>query len=117
MNSLARKKKRDGKKGVSQAQLQAYRARQEATLSREEVEQRREAERRQAQRREEQAVERAESSFFEGSRNESSDDDQPKLSAEYIASEYASVRQELNRIAVWGGLSFFLLAIIAVYMS
>jgi hypothetical protein len=114
--SVARKKKRDGKSRVSQSQLQAYRARQDAVLSREEVDRRREEERRRLRAREEQAVERAEEAWLGASNRRQPEDDVPTLSAEYIASEYESVRKELYQIAIWGGLMFVLLAAIAVYM-
>jgi hypothetical protein len=113
-----RQKKRTGRDRISQSQLQAYRARQEAVASREEVEQRRLDEQRREREREARAAARAEEQYADvlgTARDES--DEAPKLSPEYIAGEYASVRQELNRIAIWGGLSFVLLAIIAVYMN
>jgi hypothetical protein len=112
------KKKRSSKDRISQSQLQAYRARQEATLSREEVEQRRAEEQKRLREREALAAQRAEEQYADvlGTRREP-EEEVPKLSPERIAAEYASVRQELNRIAIWGGLSFVLLAIIAIYMS
>lgn len=117
---MARKdrKKRSGKERVSQSQLQAYRARQEAVLSREEVEQRREEERRRQLRREEQMASEAEYQYADvlGIRQEE-EEDGPKLSPEQIAADYASVNSELTRILVIGGLMFVLLAIIAVYMN
>jgi hypothetical protein len=111
-----KQKRRSGKERVSASQIQAYRARQEAVLPREEVERRIEEERRRERDREERTVERAEQSVFGGSRD-ARNEDQPRLTAEQIAAEYDGVRKELYRIAVLGGLSFVLLAIIAVYMN
>lgn len=113
-----RQRKRSGKDRFSQQELQAYRARQEAVLSREEVEQRRAEEERREREREQRAAARAEDQYSEtlGIKREEKPD-VPKLSPEQIAADYASVRQELVRIAIWGGFSFVLLAIAAVYMS
>lgn len=113
------KKKRSGKERVSQQQLQAYRARQEATLSREEAEQRRAEEQRRLQQREEDAAKRYEEDYADvlGVAREEEPEDVPTLSPEQIAADYASVRQELSSIAVWGGLMFVLLAALTVYMS
>jgi hypothetical protein len=112
------KKRRPGKEKISQSQLQAYRARQEAVLSREEVDRRREDERRRQLRREEQLAADAEYQYADvlGIRQEE-EEDVPKLSPEQIAADYRSVSSELYRIAIWGGLMFVMLAIIAVYMS
>jgi hypothetical protein len=62
------KKKRSGREKISQSQLQAYRARQEAVLSREEVERRREEDRRRQLRREEQMAAEAENQARRGRR-------------------------------------------------
>lgn len=113
------KKKRSGKERVSQQQLQAYRARQEATLSREEAEKRRAEEQRRLQQREEEAAKRYEDEYADvlGVPREESPEDHPTLTPEQIAADYRSVRQELAQIAVWGGLMFILLFAIAFYMS
>lgn len=115
------KKKRSGKQGVSQQQVQAYRARQEATMSREEVEKRRAEEQRRLQQREEELARRYEEDYADsfGIPREQEDPmpDQPMLSPEQIAADYASVRQELSRILVWGGLMFVLLIAAAIYMN
>ena len=111
-------KRRGGKERVSQAQLQAYRARQEAVLSREEVEQRRAEERRRERMREEAAVNAAEGYLTGGSRSPKDEqEDVPRLTAEQVAAEYSSVRQELYRIAIWGGVCFLLLFAVAFYMN
>lgn len=115
------KKKRSGKERVSQQQVQAYRARQEATLSREEAEKRRAEEQRRLQQREEEAAKRFEQDYADSfgipREQEEPAADVPKLTAEQIAADYASVRQELSRIVVWGGLMFLLLIAIAIYMN
>jgi cytochrome oxidase assembly protein ShyY1 len=117
---MARKerKKRSRSDKISPAQLQAYRARQEAVLSREEVEHRREEERRRQLRREEEMAAQAEYQYADvlGTKQEE-EEDVPKLTPEQIAADYASVNSELYRIAIWGGLSFLLLIIIAIYMN
>jgi hypothetical protein len=112
------KKKRSGREKISQSQLQAYRARQEAVLSREEVERRREEDRRRQLRREEQMAAEAENQYADvlGIKQEE-EEDVPKLSPEQIAADYASVNQELYRIALWGSLMFVLLVAIAFYMN
>ena len=112
------KKKRSGKEKISQSQLQAYRARQEAVLSREEVEQRREEERRRQLRREEQMAAEAETEFADvlGIQREEQEE-VPTLSPEQIAADYRSVNQELVRIGIWGGFTFVLLVMISIYMT
>ncbi len=112
------KKKRSGKEKISQSQLQAYRARQEAVLSREEVEQRREEERRRQLRREEQMAAEAEMDYADvlGIQREEQEE-VPTLSPEQIAADYQSVNKELVRIGIWGGFTFLLLIGIAIYMT
>jgi hypothetical protein len=112
------KKRRSGKEKISQSQLQAYRARQEAVLSREEVEARREEERRRQLRREEQMAAEAEMDYADvlGTRREEQEE-VPTLSPEQIAADYRSVNQELVRIGIWGGATFILLIAIAIYMN
>lgn len=112
------KKRRSGKERVSPSQLQAYRARQEAVLSREEVERRREEERQRQLRREEMLAAEAEGRYADvlGIQREEQEE-VPKLSPEQIAADYASVGQELTRIAIWGGMTCLLLVIIAIYMN
>ncbi len=113
------KKKRSGREKFSPSQLQAYKARQDAVLSREEVERRREEERQRQLKREEEIAAAAEEQYADvlGVRREDDDDDTPKLSPEQIAADYRSVRSELTRIGIWGGFTFVLLAVIAVYMN
>jgi F0F1-type ATP synthase membrane subunit b/b' len=112
------KKRRSGKEKISQSQLQAYRARQEAVLSREEVERKREEERRRQLRREEQMAAEAEHEYADvlGIRREEQEE-VPTLSPEQIAADYQSVNNELVRIAIWGGVTILLLIAIAVYMT
>jgi hypothetical protein len=117
---MARKerKKRSRNEKISPAQLQAYRARQEAVLSREEVEQRREEERQRQLQREEEMAAQAEYQYADvlGIKREE-EEEVPTLSPEQIAADYKSVHAELYRIALWGGLSFLLLIVIAIYMN
>lgn len=112
------KKRRSGKEKISQSQLQAYRARQEAVLDREEVERRREEERRRQLRREEEMASEYEGQYADvlGIKNEEVED-VPKLSPEQIAADYAAVNQELYRIAIWGGMTILLLIVIAIAMN
>jgi hypothetical protein len=112
------KKKKSGRERFSQSQLQAYRARQEAVLSREEVEQRREEERQRQLRREAQMADEAEQDYADvlGIHQEE-EEEVPKLSPEQIAADYESVNRELVRIAIWGGMTVLLLVAIAIYMT
>ncbi|TVR74906.1 MAG: hypothetical protein EA415_05185 [Sphaerobacteraceae bacterium] len=116
---MARKeKKRPGKEKISQSQLQAYRARQEAVLSREEVERRREEEQRRQLRREEEMASDYEHQYADvlGITREE-EEEVPKLSPEQIAADYQAVHGELYRIAIWGGITVLLLIAIAVAMN
>jgi hypothetical protein len=117
---MARKeKKRRSEKGkISQSQLQAYRARQEAVLSREEVERRREEERQRQLRREQLMASEYEEQYADvlGIKREE-EEEVPKLSPEQIAADYAAVNKELYRIGIWGGATMLLLIAIAVFMN
>jgi hypothetical protein len=93
------KARRKERQKFTDAQLQAFRARQESALPRSEIERRREEERER-----ERALGRAK-------------EEVPQLTAEQIAREYEGVRQELYRIAIWGGFTLLLLMAIAVYMN
>jgi hypothetical protein len=93
----------------SDAQLQAFRARQEATLSRDELEARREEDL-------ELDVER-ERDWDRPPERKKRREETPHLTPEQIAAEYAGVRQEVYRIAIIGGFTLVLLLAIAVYMN
>ena len=118
---MARKdrKRRSGREKFSPAQLQAYRARQEAVLSREEVEKRRDEERQRQLRREAQMAAAAEEEYADvlGTRRKEVQQDVPKLTPEQIAADYRSVNDELVRIGIWGGAMFVLLAVLTVLLS